>query len=542
MENTFTKSIRFFIFIILSSLISSSFDGPGHKTRANVTRPGISIAQNGKTPDNIKYNSQEHKISADFGVSRVKIPSSVKFPEGVYMQKTNDEYQKKWRAAKNLAVGFITNNENDYNQYKEHVQDNYYWYSFGQRSYNLINYIEDVKPDSLLMIQGIVGNVKDTFSFGDLVAIYGDYRRTVSGDGTGLCYLTNDDNYKLWFKGGNTAANYSPGNTTVGDYLHKIAYGLVPPYGKFGNEGANTAGDAEYDEAGWWGDEMLRIADINDNHFSNAAIAWYIGMHRLALLSVKKATTDPNYWHQALHYEASALHSLTDLFAFGHVVTNRDQCAYGAMKNNNLLDAEPYVWMENVIKMGGGSRDQDGIISLSSDLPSITNKENARHDFMKSYLGTWARWAEREHTYHDYFNDTGAVFRNFNGDQFKLYGDGKLHEMTPEARRVIENAVQFSVQALFDSFDMLRQGKSEDEIGKSGSSYFNALKYVPIFIESDPDNYFTGMWTLYANDVRIISGLGPLPPDWKSCRIRFLSGKNGWPSKQKSPPCTNFKR
>src|SRR5207244_2300265 len=114
---------------------------------------------------------------------------------------------------------------------------------------------------------------------------------------------------------------FRPAPVVASDYLAGIGSGLWPPFGSLGDVTSNTA-DTEQDtfEAGWWGDEMMRIAAINDWHFSSAALAWYIGMHRMALKYVALAVHDPVYWNHALHYEANALHSLTDLFAFGHVV------------------------------------------------------------------------------------------------------------------------------------------------------------------------------------------------------------------------------
>lgn len=99
------------------------------------------------------------------------------------------------------------------------------------------------------------------------------------------------------------------------EYLEAIASGLQPPHGTFANEVSNTASLHEYDEASWWGDHMLRLANVNDWHFGNTAVAWYTGMHRLALLYVKEAIKDPKQWMRALQRQtpitASLIYSLS---------------------------------------------------------------------------------------------------------------------------------------------------------------------------------------------------------------------------------------
>lgn len=496
------------------------------------------------------FNSQEHKIVSDAGVSRVIFPASIKFPAGMgFFTNYQAAYLSGWQGAKMMAVGFNTNNPNDYDRYRKGVQDNCYWTGFGQLEYNKNNYIEAASqfPSSpLLYISNMVGSQNQTFSFGDLVALYGDYRRTVTNNQSG-CYMTDSTNNDNVFSLGNYP-DYCPPTTTTYQYLKNIAFGLWPPFGTAGNVFKNTAGEYQFNEAAWWGDEMMRIANVNENHFSNGAIAWYIGMHRLALVAVNNAIRDPKYWSLAFNYETSALHALTDLFAFGHVVTNRDQSSYGTMKNDGLLTRTPNLWMENSIRMGGGTRpnpssdNYPGKIYLSNTLPPISFMNNPnRRDYMPSYLGTWAAWAKAEHDYHDYFNKTGATVRNINGDRFQVYGDAKLHDLDAQSRRVIENAVTASAQALVDAYGLLIRNRGNIEsVGRAGSSYFKALKYVPVYIESDPDNYFTGMWTLFASPVRAIAGRGALPVGWEKCRIPFLSGADwGWPAKQ-TKPCTPF--
>jgi hypothetical protein len=500
--------------------------------------------------ENRAYNSEEHKLIADLGVAGAKI-SGVKLPPHLELKIVNKSYYVQgYKYAKNLAVGFSTNDQNDYDKDKKGVQDNCYWTGFGQLKYNKAIWIPQITPVPLPnSIPGKVFNIPTyagsrvkQYTFGELVALYGDYRRSNYSKQPDQCYLTNADVDTIHFsRGTRLYKKYCPAPVPGYAYLRSIGSGLVPPFGEVANASSNTANDDEYNEAGWWGDEMLRIANVNDWHFSNGAVAWYTGLHRLALYYVNKATLDPRYWVQALHYEANALHALTDLFAFGHVVTNRGETSYGIMKSNDLLNKNVYLWMENVIKMGGGVRLSNGKISSTAILPDISDRTVQRNSFLKSYRGTWALRARREQKYHDYFNDKGAKVRNLHGAKFYIFGDGKLHKMDQHAHNQISQAVKVSVQSLFDAYESLQKRKIKlADLIKPGSFVFEALKYIPVYIEKDPDKYFLGRWTLYAKAIDQITGAGKVPRDWDKCKIPYLSGKDySWPAKH-SKKCTEF--
>lgn len=504
----------------------------------------------------VAYNSEEHRLIVDLGVAGVVLPPSIRFPAAIAMRPVNaTAYADGYRAAKLLAVGFESNNPAEFDDNKGSVQDNCYFtrasigeldVGFHQAAYNKKIYIPSANqvPDKVLSVPAYnAGAAYGGFTIGQLAALYGDYRRTTYCDGSGRCFLTNADIGDVVFARGNAVrkGTYCPPAMNAGRYLQYIGSGLVPPFGGGGNTVANTANDDEYSEAGWWGDEMLRIANINDWHFSSAAISWYVGLHRLALLYADSARGDPKHWNRALHYESNALHSLTDLFAFGHVVTNRDETSHGIMKG--FAGNQGYQWMENVIRMGGGTRSGTGMISLSANLPAITDAPGIRNEFLKSYRGTWAGRADDERRYHDEFNKSGAQVRNFNGDDFEIFGDARLSQMlNGKAVGVITNAVRTSVQSLFDAHVELQQGKrSIAEIGAAGSSYFAALNYVPVFIVRDANGYFPGMWTRYANAVVGIAGVNHTLSKWDGCQVPYLSGADGvlWPSKP-SAPCASY--
>lgn len=517
----------------------------------------------------VPLNSEEHSLAADRGAGAITVPESVTLPPGiVFEENPGDAYAERVRRAKRLAVGFDSNEETEYSEDSGGVQDNCYWYGFGQRDYNLIMYvpIEGVLPERVLLVDGYVGPSATPFTFGELVALYADYRRTTFCDDEGRCYLSNADIESIRFDRGNVVRNkdfFCPDPVPAGDFLRMIGAGVVAPFGTLANSVSNTADEDEYDEAGWWGDEMLRIATVNDVHFSNVAVAWYVGMHRLALLYAVEASEDNRKWTKALHYEASAVHALIDLFAFGHIVTNRDESSYQIMAARDLWDAEAYVWMENVVRMGGGTRNTcgppgedtgidpipcpKGLVGLSAQLPTVSDMPTSRNDFMPSYNrfdypeARERAWMARiEESYHTKFNASGAEVTNLLGREFDIFGDGKVHPSSApdETLDMISQSVRESVQALFDAQVVVESGSTTVEgITSSGSEFFRALKYIPIFVREDPDRFFLGRWALYAGVVDDLTGADQVPDDWAECRIPFLNGLSDLPPAQ-SEWCT----
>jgi hypothetical protein len=448
-----------------------------------------------------------------------------------------------YREAKDLAVGFSSNDESQYDENKPGVQDNSYWgITYHQSKYNLKIWIPSSSEVSLRTLR-VTGwtNSEHIFTFGELVSLYGDYRRTVHCDDRGRCYLTNRDDPQyqdrrlhptpgyIYFEEGNYPA-FKPAPRLTSNYLRYIGSGLVPPFGRFGNVTDNTADyEDEELEAGWWGDELMRIANTNDWHFSRAAIAWYIGMHRLALLYVEKARTDNRYWNQALHYEANALHSLTDLFAFGHIVTNRERTSWQVMSDEGLLGREPYVWAENVIRMGGGRRDLGdyGRLELDPAFPLIQDVRTPRNDFMPSYIGNQRGRGAWETTYHDRYNEAGATVINLKRQEFTIYGDFGVPRTDPLTQQIIAEAVRASLQSLFDAYESTA---SIEEIGRVGSAYFAALLSVPVYVKTDlhSDHLFERQWTRYAKMVDAVVNAGVVPAN--ACEMPYVDGEYGVPS------------
>jgi hypothetical protein len=490
------------------------------------------------------YNSEEHKVIVDRAAGRVNLRSAMlPFPTRM-LDLTAADMRAGYLAAKKLAVGYQSNDSTQYGSDSLHTQDNSYYTGYAQRSGNFKFYIPGTSEVSTrtLYVTAWDGTGDAGFTFGELVALYGDYRRTVSCDAAlpSRCHLTPSDYYEYRNGGARTTGyvnfeygtdcflgygcGFEPLPLRTRDYLRHIASGLWPPYGALGNTTSNTAWPEEWLDAGWWGDEMLRIANINDWHFSQAAVAWYVGMHRIALKYALLARGDNRYWVKALHYEASALHSLTDLFAYGHVVVSRDRTSWNIMSDNGLLQRSPYAWMENVLAMGGGSRDQStGKVSVGATLLPLQESNAPRADTMSSDRGSWALVGKREHDQHDGYNASGANVMNLKRQEFYIYGDFKMRNTSAATKRIIEEAVRASLQSLFDAYEA---NPPLDQVAGAGSSAFDALLNVPVYVKSAGS--YEGMWTRYAAAVNQLTGAG-IAPDL-ACIIPFVDGQDAAPA------------
>ena len=134
--------------------------------------------------------------------------------------------------------------------------------------------VKPTKDEPICAVSG--GHALACFSFGQLVAIYGDWANDVP------------------------EVN-SPAIVGRAQMLKNIT-----------KDGDKAANKVEIDH-------MLELAKVNFTHFSGEALAAYVKWHQQALNAAgSKQLTE------ALHYEALALHSYTDLFALGHMLQDRE--------------------------------------------------------------------------------------------------------------------------------------------------------------------------------------------------------------------------
>ncbi|PJE80887.1 hypothetical protein CI610_00135 [invertebrate metagenome] len=428
------------------------------------------------------------------------------------------------------------------------AQDKCLWLGYLQQTYNRNIFIPTQVPDSALYVSSFLSDEADLFTPGQLSALYGDMRRTTYCE-KGKCFLSHEPIRSIQFPGSNlTSDQWCPRPVDAAEYLRAMASGLVPPMGRVGNTLANFTHVGNYHEAGWWGDELLRLANVNDWHFSNVAVAWYVGLHRLALIHMAKAVDDPAYMVKAMHLEANALHAFVDLFAFGHVVTHRDETSSRIIRWNKLNNHPVYQWSEFVIQSGGGLRNNDGRVTLDADsLSGLIEVKGSgysmvavpgldRNDTMSSYRGPWARRAYNEERYHTVMNNAGAVVRNLNGDRFQMYGDGKL-DKTPDVLRIASEGVKASFNSLFLFYEKIKNDElSIDRIDDAllYPDFFPALKRLPVYVEYDRNGYFTGRWTRYADFIDRLTDSRLVPEEWHKCQTAYLSGKDFfWPKKFK---------
>lgn len=493
------------------------------------------------------YNSEEHKWIVDLAMARVNQRSAT-FPALTGFEDFPGA-RVRYQNAKELAIGIRENGKAGYDSTEHDVQDNSYWNGYAQREGNFAFHIPDsaeITSTRTLWVPAWDGTVDAKFTFGELVALYGDYRRTVScaPADPSRCYLTQADSAAYHVGGGRAKGRiffeygtdcfgfecgYEPAPRVVRTYLAFIGSGLWPPYGTAGNTFSNTAYLDEYHDAGWWGDEMMRIANVNDWHFQQAAVAWYVGMHRMALKYALLARTDSRNWVKALHHEASALHSLTDLFAYGHVIVTRDRTSWEIMGDNGLRSKAAYAWMENVITMGGGNRDQGtGKVTVGATLLPLQTSEAPRLDVMESYHTGEGLVAKNEHDYHDAYNAAGANVMNMKRQRFKIFGDYKMRFDGAVTHGVIQETVRASVQSLFDAYEA---NTPLDQLVGNGSSAFDALLNIPVYVADSAGSY-AGMWTSYAAAVNQLTGAG-FPPDL-ACVIPLVDGRSAPPSSRSS--------
>jgi len=389
-----------------------------------------------------------------------------------WAETTNKNYKEQW--AKHLGQKLTSSHGKD-------------------EDFNKVIYIPSSQNTTLKSLKPLVvwvgtgdGKTGAYFTFGDLVALYGDFRKAVTCDETRHdCLLTD----KLPTDAKATYQN-----------LRAFAHGMTPPLGFAGN----SFGDWERygpnephltEKPGWWGDEMMRLAGVNDWHFSGRAVAWYVAMHRLALHHVRLAVKhdDPTYLWQAIHYEANGLHSITDLFSPGHMVMNRE-ASTDAIWKSRVAEPEKnqlYQWTTRVRALGV-------LGEAGSPASGLSAPESSYAPTSVTVSTSEASWAKWEESGHSSFNKNGAEGRTLAGTTFLIFGDSRLvGRGNPEApaskeedRRSEElfsnasKAVQEGLLSLLKAYSTLKAGRANldatfQSLERNRATYFAALKYIP---------------------------------------------------------------
>jgi hypothetical protein len=175
-------------------------------------------------------------------------------------------------------------------------------------------------------------------------------------------------------------------------------------------------------------DRALQIAYVNEAHFSAKALEAYVKWHGAALDTALRDKARP--W-KALHLEALALHSLTDMFAVGHMLVDRD-ITMAMLKEAGVLQKEATGELHQGLRQAfHGAWD----FFRASD-----EKLQA-----KILYGFFAN------IYHNGFNHFGADVCNLRGDCWRAFGDHKYRvqeggrEVTAGQRAALSGAVTTSV-------------------------------------------------------------------------------------------------
>jgi hypothetical protein len=131
----------------------------------------------------------------------------------------------------------------------------------------------------------------------------------------------------------------------------------------------------------------INLAVNNPTHFSARAAQTYVRWHRQALLL---APQKGRLW-EALHYEALALHSFTDLYAFGHMHDNRE-------------------FSDRMTQWGKEQKQKQGF--FASRGASIARNAS-------KVMGGYTNF------YHNAYNWKGGMMMNLAGDAWRGFGDKK---------------------------------------------------------------------------------------------------------------------
>lgn len=218
--------------------------------------------------------------------------------------------------------------------------------------------------------------------------------------------------------------------------------------------------------------EFLRDAAVNESHFSSIAVLTYVDHHHRAIKLaydaawMKKAgrvNEAIGNLTEAIHYEAIACHSLTDLFAPGHLMEDRQQAIA------EILHGESTV-MKGILR--GASVDKD-----------THDKFNQLGLFVRSYDGyinnqEWGWLAKGDGC----LSQAGPDYKcgkNYEALTKKLGRPQKFSWTNPDGLSMARRAVARSVFKLLTAYKDFQDGKTWEEVNQS-FDYYSALSFVPV--------------------------------------------------------------
>ena len=413
----------------------------------------------------------------------------------------------------------------------------------------------EAKTPLLIWVGAADQTTGEWFTFGDLVSLYGDFRRIITCDakpGNSDCRLTDPPRPMT--------RNYNPAKFTKARYkaMKDLAQGWNfwddSPQCKYGAIALTNNGVIEgKNTQSAWCDEFFKIAKGNHWHFGPTALKWYVAMHRQAffLMAQAAATKDKakrqRFIWKALHYEGHALHSLTDLFAPGHVMVERYVTTNKILKKSRAREPFP-SWQAEIWKTTFANGAPNAQLLKK---PSFRGIKRITQNDLNVLTGptdtVTARQARYEANFHDGFNAAGADVRNLKGGStsprfvsprqhselpqiWRAFGDGSLYAYEGERRlnpgqgEWAAAAVEDSIRSLFDGYQAILKGGDPAQLSMA-PALFDALADLPIEMRNicvdDKGNCFAPdqrngtradfRWVSYAPLVLKLLGLKPLP-------------------------------
>lgn len=253
------------------------------------------------------------------------------------------------------------------------------------------------------------------FTFGDLMAIYGDLRRSIPCDvyDPSTCSLTDDP--AMFDKERRVALRDVAAGwkvASLGQFGASLGLGAISSpavsmgkaeHGKHLVQGFNHPED--------YTAEILKLAFTNHWHFSTWAFKWWLGMHKQALLLAQRAAiesvvkknneTAERFFYAALHYEAHGLHSLSDLFATGHMIVDRFDTSESILRSWSQQDAPFPVWQRAI-----------WAAATNNDLPNAVPRASSNELSLKNPRPKDASFTIQQTFLHMFMNKAGARVRN----------------------------------------------------------------------------------------------------------------------------------
>ena len=217
----------------------------------------------------------------------------------------------------------------------------------------------------------------------------------------------------------------------------------------------------------------LELLAVNQTHFADDAFKAYVMWHQraLQLAATAGATGDLSQLWKALHLDALAQHSLTDLFATGHMVLDRD-ASLALQKGFDALNASHSNGAEGTLAFL-----RENIKSFIFN-PTMFKLfwDKLRGGAMSIFTGLL----------HDSFNSNGAQVASYDVPAgWQAYGDS-FYGKSPQNVLYARNAAYRSLRTLFDAYLAFRNRVDLKRFTEASNAllldptYFSALRLVPI--------------------------------------------------------------